>query len=93
MYALKYGTPPVATAVGGLKDSIIPWPRDNATGFTFYNADPQDLYESIMDACEIWENNPDMWRGIMLRAMNKDFTWDESAARYIELYRGLGLRD
>ena len=92
MYALKYGTPPVATAVGGLKDSIIPWPRDNATGFTFYNADPQDLYESIMDACEVWENNPDMWRDIMLRAMNKDFTWDESATRYIELYRGLGLR-
>ena len=41
MYSLSYGTPPVATAVGGLRDTIIPYPAENATGFVFPSATPE----------------------------------------------------
>ena len=27
MYALRYGTPPIATSVGGLRDTIVPCPH------------------------------------------------------------------
>jgi starch synthase len=92
MYALKYGTPPVATAVGGLRDSIVPWPDPDATGFTYYRADANDLYQAIMDAYELWEHNRPRWKDMMIRAMHKDFTWKHSAASYIELYRELGFK-
>ncbi len=90
MYALKYGTPPVATAVGGLRDSIIPWPEAESTGFTFGKPTPDDLYASVMDAYYVWEDNPQEWRDLVIRAMKKNFTWDESAKKYIELYRQMG---
>lgn len=90
MYALKYGTPPVATAVGGLRDSIIPWPAPNATGFTYYRPTPQDLYEAILEAYALWENNQELWYEMVLRAMKSEFTWDKSAARYLDVYRELG---
>jgi starch synthase len=90
MYALKYGTPPIATAVGGLKDSIVPWPEKNATGFTFYHADAHNLYEAVMQACNLWENNPEQWKEMMLRDMETAFTWTEAAAKYLYIYKELG---
>jgi len=92
MYALKYGTPPVATAVGGLKDSIVPWPDPQATGFTYYHPDAQDLLETILEVCALWEDNQAAWRGMTVRAMNQNFSWDASAVKYLEMYRELGLR-
>ena len=93
MYALKYGTPPVATAVGGLRDSIVPWPDPGATGFTYYRASQQELYEAILEAYALWENNQELWTEMMLRAMKSEFTWDRSAARYLDVYRELGYED
>ncbi|MDR2050335.1 MAG: glycogen synthase [Deltaproteobacteria bacterium] len=92
MYALKYGTPPVATAVGGLKDSIRPWPAPDATGFTCYRPAPGELYDCIMKACAVWTQNRPLWIEMMIRAMNKNFTWNDSAKKYIEIYRELGLK-
>lgn len=90
MYALKYGSPPVATAVGGLRDSIIPWPSPEATGFTYKHANSQDLYKAILEALSVWENGPDEWQAMVLRAMKSEFTWEDSAKRYLDVYRELG---
>lgn len=90
MYALKYGTPPVATAVGGLKDSIVPWPDPKATGFTFAHPSSQPLYSAILEAISLWESNQEAWHAMMLRAMKSEFTWEKSASRYLEVYRELG---
>lgn len=90
MYALKYGSPPVATAVGGLRDSIVPWPEPGATGYTFPRADAQELYQAILEALALWENNPEEWRNLVVRAMKSEFTWAESAKRYLDVYRELG---
>ena len=38
IYSLRYGTPPVATHVGGLIDTIVPYPDAEATGFMFDTA-------------------------------------------------------
>lgn len=90
MYALKYGSPPVATAVGGLKDSIISWPDAKATGFTYQKPNSQDFYQTVIEAIDLWKTNPQAWQAMMLRAMASDFTWEKSAQRYLELYRELG---
>ncbi len=92
MYALRFGTPPVATAVGGLKDTIVPWPDPRATGFTFAEPDADALYQTLCRALDLWRNDKPAWRGMMDRAMAQSFSWERSAGEYIELYRSLGAR-
>jgi starch synthase len=89
MYALRYGTPPVATAVGGLRDTIIPWPADNATGFIFLNSTPGEFLEAVRRAVRLWTQNKEAWRRMVVSAMKQAFTWDRSGKRYIDLYRGI----
>jgi len=92
MYALRFGTPPVATAVGGLKDTIVPYPDPRATGFTFSRTDAEGFYAAICQALDLWRTNKKYWKGMVDRAMSQDFSWEHSAAQYIELYRSLGAR-
>ena len=92
MYALRYGTPPVATAVGGLRDTIVPWPADNATGFIFTNSDPKDFFNAITDAVNLWDSDPVSWKGMVLRAMSQAFTWERACREYVEIYRTTRLR-
>ncbi len=91
IYALRFGTPPVATAVGGLRDTITPYPAENATGFTFERPDPDMFYEAVSQAVDAWHNREE-WSRMVERAMRREFTWDRSADEYINLYRQLGAR-
>ena len=91
MYALRYGTPPVATAVGGLRDTIVPWPSPESTGFTFGRPEPQLFLEAILDAVHYWEHDSEGWRAMMTRAMRQDFSWERAGRSYVNLYRQLGF--
>ncbi|HAS89468.1 MAG TPA: glycogen synthase GlgA [Desulfovibrio sp.] len=91
IYALRFGTPPVATAVGGLRDTITPYPAEDATGFTFEKPDADLFYEAVAQAVDAWQDRKE-WVKMVKRAMLKEFTWDRSAAEYIALYRALGAR-
>jgi len=92
MYALRFGTPPVATAVGGLHDTIIPHPDPRSTGFTFENPTAEEFYGSVRQAIDLWRSDKPAWKGMVERAMDQNFSWEQSAAQYIELYRSLGAR-
>ena len=92
MYALRYGTPPIATAVGGLRDTIIPWPADNSTGFIFTDSTPQDFFNTISEAVKFWTDCPDAWRIMVYRAMSQRFTWEKSCKQYADVYRTIRLR-
>jgi len=89
MYALRYGTPPVATAVGGLRDTIVPYPDPRATGFTFARPETGEFLAAIQDAVGLFPNKP-QWRAMVTRAMQEAFTWDQSARQYLEVYRQAG---
>lgn len=89
MYALRYGAVPVATAVGGLKDTITPWPRPDATGFTFAPNGAEGLLEATLQAVRVFEDKP-VWEAMRGRAMSADFSWRKSAEKYLEIYRELG---
>ncbi|HZT32570.1 MAG TPA: glycogen synthase GlgA [Bryobacteraceae bacterium] len=83
MYSLKYGAVPVVRATGGLDDTI-----EDGTGFKFWDYSPEALYGAIRAAVEAF-GNPENWRAIMLRGMQKDFSWPVSASAYAALYRRL----
>lgn len=89
MYALRYGTPPVATAVGGLMDTIVPHPSPGSTGFIFNEPTPESFLPAVQKAVDLYDDTP-AWQALVSRAMNSNFTWDASADQYMAMYRELG---
>ncbi|WP_460171894.1 glycogen synthase [Thermus sp. FJN-A] len=77
MIASRYGTPPVARAVGGLKDTV----EDGRTGVLFESYHPEGLLYGVL---RLFRLGPE---DLGLRAMAKDFSWSRSALRYLEVYR------
>ncbi|ABB39083.1 glycogen/starch synthase, ADP-glucose type [Oleidesulfovibrio alaskensis G20] len=91
IYALRFGTPPVASSLGGLRDTITPWPAPDATGFTFDDVSPAGFLNAIMQAVNLWENDHTAWAGMVRRAMEVSFTWEKAAVQYLDIYQQLGF--
>jgi starch synthase len=81
MYSQRYGTPPVARATGGLRDSIA----DGESGFLFERAESGALLEAMRRAVSAYRDAP-RWRAIQRAAMARDFSWESAARRYADLY-------
>jgi len=91
MYSLRYGTPPVVRATGGLADTVVDatpnnMARDLANGFVFAESDAAALEEALMRAFELFER-PRQWMKLMKNGMRADFGWRRSASAYLDLYR------
>ena len=82
MRAQRYGTIPVARRVGGLADTI----EDGVTGFLFDDYTAGDFMRAAMRAVDQYQEQP-AWRAMMREAMSRDFGWERSAARYLQVYR------
>jgi len=88
MYSLSYGTPPVATAVGGLRDTITPYPGSGANGFIFSDPTPEALLTTVRKAVQVWEDRV-AWREVQVSAMQTRFSWENSARKYMDVYASL----
>lgn len=84
LYAMRYGTVPVVHAVGGLRDTVKPFsPFENAgTGWTFPAATSQELINAMGNAFTTYRQYPDAFRGLQLRGMAQDLSWDVAAQQY-----------
>ncbi len=85
MLAMRYGTLPIARAVGGLKDTI----EDGATGYLFKNYSSVDMEKRLKHAIDIWKNRRSVHDAMVAAAMKKDFSWEKSAGEYVKLYERL----
>jgi len=90
LYGLKYGTIPVARATGGLKDTVIPFQAETATGngFVFSSYDADHLASAVTSAIEAYRQKA-TWARLVRNAMLSDFSWDLSAQAYIDIYTKL----
>jgi len=90
MYSLKYGTVPVVRAVGGLVDTVKDYvPASGAgTGFLFEEYSQEAMLAALGRAVELYRRSP-AWVKLMKAGMREDFSWNASAARYVELYNSL----
>jgi starch synthase len=86
IYSLRYGTVPVVRATGGLDDTITAAPAPDATGFKFLDYNGSALLEAIRQACRQWTGRK-AWAEMMVRGMQKDYSWTASAGEYSRLYR------
>jgi starch synthase len=81
MRAQRYGTLPVARAVGGLRDSIA----DEVTGFLFDEYTSTALEDTVARAVRCY-TEPPRWRKLVRNAMTQPFGWERSAAQYLDVY-------
>lgn len=88
LYSLRYGTIPIVRAVGGLRDTVVPFNpvTGQGTGFVFEEASAEGLLEAVRTALKV-SGDRDVWQQLMRNAMAQDFSWARSAARYLSLYR------
>lgn len=89
MYSLRYGTLPVVNDVGGLRDTVRERPFDDigteGNGFVFLKPDSDDLHQAIKRALWCYQQ-PDLWKQLQQNAMSQDFSWENSAQQYEDLY-------
>ena len=84
LIAMKYGTVPLARAVGGLKDTII----HKKTGFLFESPKPSKLLGTIKESLDYYKNKK-IWEKIQDKGMEQDFSWQNSAKEYLKIYNKL----
>ncbi len=89
MIAMRYGCIPVASATGGLVDTILDDEHDEkATGFLSPEANPSSFSRTLLRAINTYQDR-DRWQQLIISAMTQDFSWDRSAQQYLERYISL----
>ncbi|MFO7573395.1 MAG: glycogen/starch synthase [Gaiellaceae bacterium] len=93
MQAMRYGTLPVVTDVGGLRDTVVDLDEDpvNGTGWRASSADTGPFAEALVRALRAWRD-PSVRAAAQRRGMTADWSWREPAAAYLALYRSLTAR-
>ena len=88
MIAMRYGAVPVVRRTGGLADSVSQYDPANGsgTGFLFDALTPDALAGALSGALSAFAVG-DAWRGLQLRGMRSDFSWDNAARAYVDLYQ------
>jgi len=88
MYSMRYGTVPVVRATGGLDDTVRPFDpgTGGGDGFTFREYTASAMVSALERALEVFAS-PVRWRRLQLAGMARDFSWDASAAAYVQEYQ------
>jgi starch synthase len=93
MYSLRYGTPPIVRAVGGLDDTIENFDRGSrrGNGFKFYDYEAARLLEKVYEALLVYTDR-DLWRALVRNGMSADHSWARAAEQYVQVYEWLAQR-
>jgi starch synthase len=88
LISLRYGTVPLVRETGGLKDTVEPYNEfeNKGTGFSFANYNAHEMLAAIRYAKSIFMNKKREWNKIIDRGMERDFSWNNSAKLYEDLY-------
>jgi starch synthase len=96
LYSLRYGTPPVVRATGGLADTIVDATAKNledgtATGFCFGPYEVVPFLEAIQRAIDLYQTRSKSaaWNNLLACAMRQVWSWDRSAEQYEAVYQGI----
>ena len=91
MNAMRYGTVPVVHATGGLKDTVPPCDEngEGGLGFTFQSYNADDFYAAVKRALDLYNENREGFRALQKKEMEMDFSWDDPAGKYKELFKNM----
>jgi len=89
MISMKYASIPIAFRTGGLADTIVNFhssSKGEGNGFIFDDYSAKSLLKTMKTAISFYKAKK-VWRELLNRALMNNFSWDESARQYIELYK------
>ena len=89
LIAMKYGTLPIVSRVGGLVDTVKGYyagQEETATGFFIDNFSEKGIAQTLDKALAVYQDKK-LWLRLVRNAMRQDLSWDKSAREYLELYR------
>lgn len=88
LIAMHYGTIPIVRETGGLKDTVEPYNmyENTGNGFTFDHYNAGLLLDAINRAKTLYFEQRKYWDEMVKRDMEKDFSWENSAKQYKDLY-------
>ncbi|QSR83960.1 glycogen synthase [Methylacidimicrobium sp. B4] len=88
LYAMRYGSIPIARATGGIKNTVIDTedPRGEGTGFLFFDPTGEGLGAACRRALQLWKDSPSTLAGLRAAGMRRLFSWSETARQYEEIY-------
>ena len=88
LIAMRYGTAPIVRETGGLKDTVQPYNEytNEGNGFTFDRYEAGLLLDAINRAKTMYFTQRDRWDEMVLRNIDKDVSWENSAKQYRALY-------
>ena len=88
LISMRYGAVPIVRETGGLKDTVQPYNafENTGNGFTFDRYESGLLYAAINRAKTLYFENRVYWDDMVVRDMNKDVSWEQSAKQYKDMY-------
>ena len=91
LMSLRYGTVPIVRETGGLKDTVQPYNEfeGTGTGFSFTNYNAHEMLNTIRYAERVYYDRKREWNKIVDRGMAQDYSWNNSAKQYEEMYTWL----
>jgi len=94
MYAMRYGTIPIVRSVGGLKDTVpdIGEPGGTGRGIRFDQVTTGDIGYALHRAASMYHQQPDIMQAIRERVVAVDSSWQNSIAKYLQVYRWVGAQ-
>ncbi|MBC7556763.1 MAG: glycogen synthase [Chryseobacterium sp.] len=85
MYAMRYGTIPLVRYIGGLKDTVEDI-TTGGSGLNFAEVNVNTIIHNIDRALHIYSQK-DLLKSLIEANMKKDFSWQNSAQNYVDLYK------
>lgn len=91
LISLRYGTIPIVRETGGLNDTVQTYNEftHGGNGFTFTNYNAHDMLHTIRRAIDYYANHKPVWNNLISTAMSGDYSWEQSADKYLRLYRSM----
>ncbi len=91
LYSLKYGSVPVVHTTGGLADTVRDASAANlhnrtANGFRFDDYSLVGLERAVNKAVDVYLHNQPQWNQIVESGMRDDWSWEQSAKHYMDIY-------
>jgi len=88
LYAMRYGTVPVAHATGGLRDTVIDYNpyEKTGTGWTFNDLSVDGLLHALGTAAYTYREHPMSFQEVQKNGMCRDSSWDQAAAEYEKVF-------
>lgn len=91
IFSLRYGTVPIVRKTGGLADTVQDWDenkfngKETGTGFLFEDYTSYALFKTVERAVGTFQNKT-FWKKLQMNGMAQDFSWENSARKYKQLY-------